>query len=196
MWLTGQMGRGQVLAGTSVRQSADRGYYRAAKLTVLAALLAVGAAAVAARGAAFTGLLLLGTVVLVVRVAWRRKLGADAYRRGAAAEERIGRRLATLESRPGWTVEHDVLKAGGGNLDHVVHGGGKTFVIDTKASRWRPKDLAQAHRHIRWAVGRYGRYRDYVPVICVERSEAEPFVEDGVCIVGAPALVGFLIESG
>ena len=85
-----------------------------------------------------------------------------------------------------------MLKQGGGNIDHVVHSPSTIFTIDTKRSRWRDRDLDQAHRHAAWAARYYGAQRPIVPVICVQRSSEPAMNVDGVVVVGSTRLLGFL----
>ena len=137
-------------------------------------------------------------VAIAVVVGWeaRKRLHlARRYRVGAVAEECVGSRLSVLEER-GWLVEHDVRKSGRGNIDHLVHAPAVTFLIETKAARWRERDIEQARRHVRWAAARYGRERDLVGVICVQRSEDRPRQVDGVYVVGAVHLVDLLADRG
>lgn len=179
-------------AGSSVRRSANRSYLGGGKLVIGSLGLLVLAGGVAERGAVASAVALVLVAAFVAAAARRRFRGGDAYHLGAVAEERVGARLAGVARRPGWKVEHDVTKPGGGNLDHVVHVEGTTFVIDTKRSRCRPSDIGQALRHARWAAERYGRYRRYVPIVCVERSRAGVRDKDGVSVVSAFGLVSAL----
>jgi Nuclease-related domain len=115
----------------------------------------------------------------------------SSFRLGAEAEERVGILLDEAMGR-GWAVEHDVLKQGGGNIDHVVHSPSMTFTIDTKRSWWREQDLDQAHRHAEWAARYYGAQRPIVPIVCVQRSSDPAMEVDGVVVVGSARLLGFL----
>jgi len=138
---------------------------------------------------------LAALAVVLGRGARRLHHEAGGYRLGALSEERVG---ALLEGLPaGWLVEHDVEKRGGGDIDHVAHSpGATTFLVDTKRSRWRGEDIAQAHRHVEWAARHYGRRRAIVPVICVQRSRRGPETIGGVQVVGATYLVAYLREHG
>jgi hypothetical protein len=53
------------------------------------------------------------------------------WRRGAEGERRTEKTLRRLE-RKGWTVEHDIQREGGANVDHVVRGPGGVFLLETK----------------------------------------------------------------
>lgn len=179
--------------GGSVRETSRRLYEQAGLRALVAAVLLALGVAIGARGGGGVGAILIAAGILVAYGAWGRARSARGFRIGAIAEERVGARLGALEGR-GWAVEHDVQKRGGGNVDHVVHAAGVTFAIDTKAARWRHRDLAQAHRHADWAARRYGGGREVVPVICVQGADLPAALHDGVYVVGAPRLVDFLRE--
>jgi hypothetical protein len=182
-------------AGHSVRQTSRRIYGNAASKALWATLLLGAGVATANWGAPDVSILLTGFGLLLVAKAWRLRGSAKRYRLGAAAEERVGALLIGLEHL-GWLVEHDVVKSGGGNVDHVVRSRSVVFTIDTKRSRWHGQDLGQAHRHAAWAARRYGTLRRIVPVICIQRSNRSLEVVDDVYIVGAGVLVDFLVSQG
>lgn len=182
-------------AGHSVRQASRHLYSEALwravwAVAALAVGLALGEAGIGEVGALF--------IVAGVLLAWdarsRGRAGAR-FKAGAVAEERVASRLWKLEGL-GWLVEHDVQKVGGGNIDHVVQSPAVTFVIETKAGRGAPGDLAQARRHAEWAARRYGGQRTIVPVLCLQRSKQRPEMLDGVYRVGASRLVGFMLDRG
>lgn len=178
-------------AGSSVRASSRRFYAKATREVFWAAVLFASAMALGANGAGGAGALAFGASFLFARRAWRNRGLAHDYLIGAIAEEKVAQRLETLWSW-GWTVGHDLAKPGGGNVDHVVHSPLRTFTIDTKRSRWRYPDINQAHRHADWAYRYWGRDREIVPVICVERSHAPAELIGGVYVVGGSRLLEFL----
>jgi hypothetical protein len=114
---------------------------------------------------------------------------------GADAEVRVGAQLDSLRD-VGFAVEHDVRKKGRGNVDHVVHAGSVTFLIDTKRSTWRGADLGQARRHAEWASSHYGSRRVFVSVICVQRSQKPPHVVENVHIVSGSDIRSFVMSRG
>jgi hypothetical protein len=179
--------------GESVRETSRRLYEQAGRKALVAAALLALATAIGARGGGGVGAILIAAGLLVANEARGRARSARGFKIGAIAEERVGARLGALEEW-GWVVEHDVQKRGGGNVDHVVHAAGVTFVIDTKASRWRYRDLAQAHRHADWAARRYGGGREIVPVVCVQGADLPARLFDGVFVVGAARLTDFLCD--
>jgi Nuclease-related domain len=183
-----------VRAGASVRASASRHYADAARRGAFVLALVAVALAVASRGAFFSSLVLVLVAAGLGRKAHGVWKSGNGYRAGAISEERVGAILAELA--PPWRVEHDVLKRGGGNVDHVVHSPRVTFAIDTKRSRWKDADLGQARRHAEWAERHFGSRRSVVPVICVERSSKPAVMVDGVYIVGASELVRLLLDFG
>lgn len=182
-------------AGHRVRLGARRHLERAGRSAVYALVL-LGAGLLLRRAAGpepATVFFAIGC--LVAWDAWRhRKIGVR-LRAGAAAEERIGSRLWKLEEL-GWLVEHAVPKRGGGDVDHVVQSPAVTFVVETKAGHGRPEDLAQARRHAEWARRRFGSTRSVIPVLCLQGSRLRPESVDGVCRVGAPHLVDFMLDRG
>ncbi len=177
--------------GLSTNCSAIRHRNASVHRGVWAAIFVGYAIATASDGESASALALFALAVYFAYRARERLRMASSFQLGAEAEMRVA---ALLEEAAGWgwTVEHDVLKKGGGNIDHVVHSASVTFAIDTKRSRWRERDLAQAHRHAGWAARHYGAARPIVPVICIQRS-GDPAIEvDGVVIVGSARLLGFL----
>ena len=182
-------------AGQSVRQTSRRLYQEAGWRALGSALLLGLGVAIGAGGGSGVGAIFIGGGLLFGNDARQRARSARCFKIGAIAEERVGSRLWDLETW-GWLVEHDVAKRGGGNIDHVVHSSEVTFVIDTKASRWDSRDIAQAHRHAEWAARHYGGQREIVPVICVQGSSQHCELLDGVYTVGAPHLKDFLLDRG
>jgi len=182
-------------AGRSVRRTSRQCYEQAALLGLVAAALLCLGGAIGSEAAGGMGALLVAIAAVVAWEARKRWHLARRYKVGAVAEERVGSRLWALEER-GWLVEHDVEKAGGGNVDHLVHSPAVTFLIDTKASRWSGRDVEQAHRHARWAAARYGAERELVSVICIQRSEQRARSVDGVYVVGASRLLDLLCDRG
>jgi Nuclease-related domain len=53
------------------------------------------------------------------------------WQRGAEGERRTEKALRPLE-RAGWSVEHDVQRARGSNIDHIVRGPHVAFLLETK----------------------------------------------------------------
>lgn len=176
--------------GHSVRQEASRQYGRAGLRVFFAGVLAILSVMLVGGGSPAVGVLIgLGVLRLATDARAACCVGRR-FDRGAQAEERVG---VLLDSGPvSWRVQHDVSKAQGGNVDHLVQAGRTTFVIDTKATRWRAADLEQARRHTTWARGVYGSIASLVPVICIGFSAAPAREVDGIYIVGAGQLVPFL----
>jgi hypothetical protein len=182
-------------AGQSVRATSHRLYGEAGRRVLGAAILLGLGVAVGSAGGAGVGMILVGAGLFVAIEARRQVRSARRFKIGAIAEERVGSRLWQLE-RWGWLVEQDVQKRGGGNVDHVVHSPQATFVIDTKAARWRGRDIAQAHRHAEWASLHYGGAEEIVAVVCVQNSKQRAELVDGIYTVGASRLVDFLLDRG
>lgn len=136
----------------------------------------------------------LGCLVFAACCVYRareRSRMARPFELGGEAEARVGALLAEVWNW-GWSVEHDVLKHGRGNIDHVVLTDSMIFTIDTKRSTWRERDLDQAHRHAEWAAAHYRGRRSIVPVICIQRSNKLAEEIGGVVVVGGGRLIEFL----
>lgn len=182
--------------GGSVRAVARTDFASAGwKAFKVAALVAV-AIALLLRGAPHVAALVACLAVATGRGARRSFLKAQRFSRGAVSEEKVAAQLGTLVDDPSWRVEHDLVKPSGGNIDHVVHSSVRTFVIDTKRSRWRVEDITQAHRHAEWAARHFGSRRLIVPIICIDRSDQQPILLNGIWVVGRPHLVALIEEEG
>ena len=183
------------IAGHSVRQSARHHYEQAGLLALFAAALLAVAVLIGAEAVGGAGALFCAIGLLVAFEARRQLRLAHGFKVGAVSEERVGSRLWALEDC-GWLVANDVQKEGGGNVDHLVQSPAVTFVIETKTSRYRERDVEQARRHARWASALYGSGREVISVICVQRSKDRARLVGGVYVVGAPHLVNFLLDRG
>jgi hypothetical protein len=186
-----KIANGRRTPGLSTHCSASRHRKAAQRRGGWAIVFLVCAVAELGEGAVGAALLLLLLGAYLASRAKERLRLESSFRLGAEAEQQVAILLEEAVDW-GWAVEHDVLKQGGGNIDHVVHSPSMTFTIDTKRSSWRERDLDQAHRHAAWAARYYGVPRQIVPVICIQRSSAPAIEEDGVVVVGSTRLLGFL----
>lgn len=179
-------------AGT--RASAKRATYDAIALAI--AFLAVDALIVAAVlaelvevGQAIVTVMALGAVVLLLY----RDDVMDAI---AAGNEKLGLhtdddvRLALGALGKEWTVEHDVVRGTSGRLDHLVHGPGGAFVVVTRHRAYRLEHLSRAKHHAARMNDELGRW--VTPVICLTMRDDTPHQRNGVWIMGAEHLVGWL----
>lgn len=182
--------------GGSVRAVARTDYASAGWKAFKVAALGAVAIALLLGGAPHVAALVACLAVATGRKARRSFLKAQRFSKGAVSEEIVGAQLGTLADDPSWRVEHDLVKPGGGNIDHVVHSSARTFVIDTKRSKWRGEDITQAHRHAEWAARHFGSRRLIVPIICVDRSDQKPILVSGTWVVGRPHLVALIEEEG
>ncbi len=187
----GRIANGYRTPGLSANCSASRHRNAALHRGAWAVVFLACAVAAVVEGAPSGALLWIALAAYLAYKARERLRLESSFRLGAQAEERVGILLEEAMDW-GWAVEHDVLKQGGGNIDHVVHSPSMTFTIDTKRSWWRERDLDQAHRHVEWAARYYGAQRPIVPVICVQRSSDPAMEVDGVVVVGSARLLGFL----
>jgi hypothetical protein len=187
----GRIANGYRTPGLSANCSASRHRNAALHRGAWAVLCLACAVATIVKGAPNGALLWIALAAYLASKARERLHLESSFRLGAEAEERVGILLDEAMGW-GWAVEHDVLKQGGGNIDHVVHSPSMTFTIDTKRSSWCGRDLDQAHRHAEWAIRYYGAQRPIAPVICVQRSGDPAMEVDGVVVVGGTRLLGFL----
>jgi hypothetical protein len=179
-------------AGT--RASAKRATYDAIALAI--AFLAVDALIVAAVLAdlvewtqAIVTVMALGAVVLLLY----RDDVMDAI---AAGNEKLGLnadggvRLALDALGKEWTAEHDVIRGTSGRLDHLVVGPSGAFVVVTRHRAYRLEHLSRAKHHATRMHSELGRW--VTPVICLTMRDDTPHRRDGVWIMGAEHLVGWL----
>jgi hypothetical protein len=99
----------------------------------------VGAGVLGSLVASRLGLILSGlaTVAAAWTLRFRPSPQARAWRRGAVGERRTARLLDPLE-RHGWAILHDLALPGSrANIDHLMIGPGRVFVIDSKQYRGR-----------------------------------------------------------
>jgi hypothetical protein len=89
-----------------------------------------------------------------------------------------------------WTAEHDVVRGTSGRLDHLVVGPGGAFVVVTRHRAYRLEHLSRAKHH---AARMHSELERWVtPVICLTMRDDTPHRRDGVWIMGAEHLVGWL----
>jgi len=190
----GRIANGYRTPGLSTNCSASRHHNAALHRGAWAVFFLVCAVATVGKGTPSSALLCIALAAYFAHRARERLRLESSFRLGAQAEEQVGVLLEEAADW-GWAVEHDVLKRGGGNVDHVVHSPSMTFTIDTKRSWWRERDLDQAHRHAAWAARCYGAHQPIVPVICIQRSSDPALEVDGVVVVGGARLLGFLAST-
>jgi hypothetical protein len=111
------------------------------------------------------------------------------WRRGAAGEREVARRLRRLERR-GLLLLNDLPRGRGGNVDHLVAGPGGVFTIETKLTRFDKRGLEQARAHARWAERKLAQ--PVVPILCLARGDLKPRNYGGVWCLGASRLARFL----
>jgi hypothetical protein len=107
---------------------------------------------------------------------------AGNYVIGLESEQIVRDALAPLEPRH--FVRHDVSLPSGGNLDHVVCGPTGAFAIETKTRRYLKLDLPIARRRALWLSKQLDGHW-VTPVICLVRSNRQPYKHDRVWVVSA-----------
>jgi hypothetical protein len=190
------------IAVAALNHSVEHGF----GLRTAAAAQIVSKAPVAGHGANVLALLLAGFVaVALARAFWGKRQATEAWRKGAEGEERLGRRLQTLE-RHGFYVLHDRLVPGSrANVDHLVIGPTGLFVVDaknytgqltlSKGTLWHGRHpLTRQLATTRWEAERVsqalsvpvsGATLELKPVMCVLGAELPRprFEIDGVRVI-------------
>lgn len=139
---------------------------------------------------AIVTVLALGAVVLLLyRDDVMDAIAAGNEKLGLHADGGVRWALDAL-AKDGWTVEHDVVRGPGGRVDHLVHGPGGAFVIVTRHRAYRMEHLGRARHHAARLHGEVGKW--VTPVICLTMRDDTPHRRDGVWIMGAEHLVGWL----
>ncbi|HEU4451030.1 MAG TPA: hypothetical protein VFR63_13755 [Gaiellaceae bacterium] len=139
---------------------------------------------------AIVTVLALGAVVLLLyRDDVMDALAAGNERLGLHTDEGVRWALDAL-ARDGWTVEHDVVRGTSGRLDHLVDGPNGAFVVVTRHRAYRVEHLGRARHHAARMHTELGRW--VTPVICLTMRDDTPHRRDGVWIMGAEHLVGWL----
>jgi hypothetical protein len=148
---------------------------------VLAELVEVGQAIVTVMALGAVVLLLYRDDVMDAIAAGNEKLGLNTDEGVRFALDALGKE---------WTVDHDVVRGTSGRLDHLVHGPGGAFVVVTRHRAYRLEHLSRAKHH---AARMHGELERWVtPVICLTMRDDTPHRRDGVWIMGAQHLIGWL----
>ena len=128
----------------------------------------------------------LGVAGLAFGVAWLALHHTDTtWRRGLAAEKRVGDRIEHALVRHGCAFAHDVKEAldgVGGNVDHVVLTGSGVWVVETKAAWLKDEPFQDALRQTATSAKRIREKLDRpdVPVrgALVIADNREPYEAD------------------
>jgi hypothetical protein len=134
---------------------------------------------------------LIGVVILLKREIEGRAERAVNHFVGAGAEERVAANVDPLKAE-GWSVAHDLMRPGRGNLDHLVWSDRGAFAIETKSGRLRKGYFGAIKSNAAWAKETFGA-RWVQPVICVcSDPPAMPYEENGVWVMGPDEIVEWL----
>ena len=132
-------------------------------------------------------------LVLVLAAKLRLEQRADdaiRWLRGARAEEAVGDTLNELR-REGWTLMHDVVQRGEGNIDHIASGPNGVYLIETKCRAY--KDETQLTKVKRQAAKLHEELGVWVtPVICLHERRGNAFRTKGVWVVPRVQLLDWL----
>lgn len=148
---------------------------------VLAELVEVGQAIVTVMALGAVVLLLYRDDVMDAIAAGNEKLGLNTDEGVRLALDALGKE---------WTAEHDVVRGTSGRLDHLVVGPGGAFVVVTRHRAYRLEHLSRAKHHAARMHSELDRW--VTPLICLTMRDDTPHRRDGVWIMGAEHLVGWL----
>lgn len=141
----------------------------------------------------------VGLAFYLIRDVWRAGNEATDAIVGGDAETRVAAELAPLQER-GWSIIHNVLREGRGNVDHVALGPRAAFAIETKSGKYRATDRGQAVSNAIWVKEKFSQ-RFVTAVLCVGKDSpvAPMFVRHGnasLWVVGPGQLRGLLEKEG
>ena len=111
------------------------------------------------------------------------------WRHGGEAEREVGELLEQLRSER-WTVMHDVMFGGHGNLDHIVSGPNGVYLVETKYRRYEQKQLGRVKHQARLLHDELGVW--VTPVICLRNRRRNTFTASKVAIVPYDQLLDWL----
>jgi hypothetical protein len=111
------------------------------------------------------------------------------WRQGGEAEREVGELLGQLESER-WTVLHDVMFGGCGNLDHIVSGPNGVYLVETKYRHYEQKQLGRVKHQARLLHDELGVW--VTPVICLRNRSRGEFTASKVAIVPYDHLLDWL----
>lgn len=175
-------------AGQGAARIAWQHRARAALAAVIAVLLALGALG----SGGDLQLILAAAAIAAAAIATQVWGTAQKWAIGAQGERTVARALRRLERR-GWTIQHDLQRPRGGNIDHLAIGPHQAFTIETKSARYEKRGLAQARGQAAWAA-RHTRL-PVTPVLCIARRRIRPYRHDGVLICSANTLARALTRG-
>ncbi len=115
--------------------------------------------------------------------------GVVNWRHGGEAEQQVGELLGQLRSER-WTVMHDVMFGGRGNLDHIVSGPNGVYLVETKYRRYEQKQLGRVKHQARLLHDELGVW--VTPVICLRNRRRGAFTASKVAIVPYDQLLDWL----
>jgi hypothetical protein len=90
-------------------------------------------------------------------------------------------------------VVHDLEQPFEGNIDHVVAGPDGAFLVETKHRRYEERALTKAKRQAARLHTELGVW--VTPVICVHVRQRAPLRHQGVWVMSAEHLLGWLREQ-
>ncbi len=139
-------------------------------------------------------LLIASGAALLVLVGLLRPMGelAERYRKGSVAEQAVGDALDGLR-RDGFFMLHDVDDPQGGNIDHIVSGPTGVYLIETKFSYFRDRDLGKVMQQACRLHDELGVW--VTPVICLGRRDRKPWLQKKVAVVPLQHLIDWIKQQ-
>jgi Nuclease-related domain len=135
---------------------------------------------------------MVALALVAALLAERRGDLAVRWTKGGRSEQAVGELLDVL-GEEGYVVAHDLEQSFEGNIDHVVAGPNGAFLIETKHRRYEDRALAKAKRQAARLHGELGVW--VTPVICVQARQRPPFRHQGVWVMSADHLTGWIRDQ-
>jgi hypothetical protein len=167
-------------AGDWVSEQAAKNVRTYLTLCASALVALLGAVAVWTFGEPWVAVVAFGGFVCFAHAANSRLDVVAQWRKGANAEIAVGRELEGLRA-DGYSVLHDIMFGGEGNVDHLVCGPNGVFMVETKFRRYEEKHLGKAKNVSRKLHDELGCW--VTPVICAGVRE-KTYIHKGVLIAG------------
>jgi hypothetical protein len=161
------------------------------------AFLAVDAVVIAAvlagwveRSLGVVTVLALAAIVLLLYRDVAEAIAAGNEKLGLAVDDEPTRRALDSLVREGWTVEHNLLSAGGRPIGSLVQGPSGAYIVEVRNRAYRLEHLGRARRNASWLHGQVGGW--VTPLLCLALRDDEPHRRDGVWIMGVDHLAEWL----
>jgi hypothetical protein len=135
-------------------------------------------------------LALAAVVLLLFRDDVADAIAAGNEKLGLGVDDEAARYALDALKAEGWAVEHDVSNGRGTLIGTLVKGDSGAYIIQVRNRAYRLEHLRRARRDASWLHGLVGGWVS--PVLCLAQRDDEPHRRDGVWIMGAQHLAGWL----